>query len=169
MVDNLKSAVLERPSGADPVFNPKYLDFARHYGFTISPCAPARGNEKGRVERGVGYVKKNFLSRLTLPDFSAIHQAGRVWLDTVANVQIHGETKQRPLDHFESEKKLLRPLPALPYDVGTIEPVRASSRFRVKYDTNRYSVPAEYASVSSKAWLHRHYFKQDLQKMVRDF
>jgi len=59
MVDNLKSAVLERPSGADPVFNPKYLDFARHYGFTISPCAPARGNEKGRVERGVGYVKKN--------------------------------------------------------------------------------------------------------------
>ena len=61
MVDNLKSAVLQRALGEAPVFNPKYLDFATHNGFTIAPCNVGKGNEKGRVENGVGYVKKNWL------------------------------------------------------------------------------------------------------------
>src|SRR5262249_2318604 len=50
MVDNLKSAVLKRAVGNVPVLNPKYLDFATHYGFTIVPCNVGKGNEKGRVE-----------------------------------------------------------------------------------------------------------------------
>ena len=49
MVDNLKSAVLKRIVGKDPIFNPKYLDFANHHGFTIVPCGVGKGNEKGRV------------------------------------------------------------------------------------------------------------------------
>jgi transposase len=47
MVDNLKSAVLQRLAGVAPVFNPRYLDFARHHGFAIAPCNVRRGNEKG--------------------------------------------------------------------------------------------------------------------------
>ena len=54
IVDNLKAAVLQRLVGAAPVFNPKYLDFSRHWGFEISPCNVRSGNEKGRVENGVG-------------------------------------------------------------------------------------------------------------------
>jgi transposase len=50
MVDNLKSAVLKRIVGKDPIFNPKYLDFANHHGFSIVPCGVGKGNEKGRVE-----------------------------------------------------------------------------------------------------------------------
>jgi transposase len=46
MVDNLKSAVLKRLVGAAPVFNPKYLDFSRHWGFEITPCNVASGWEK---------------------------------------------------------------------------------------------------------------------------
>jgi len=91
MVDNLKSAVLQRLAGVAPVFNPRYVDFARHYGFAIAPCNVARGNEKGRVESGVGYVKKNFLRGLELTEFGAIQAAAQVWLDTIANVRIHGE------------------------------------------------------------------------------
>jgi transposase len=64
MVDNLTSAVLQRALGQAPVFNPKYLDFAHHTGFTIVPCNVGKGNEKGRVENGVGYVKKHFLAGL---------------------------------------------------------------------------------------------------------
>lgn len=75
MIDNLKSAVLKRLTGEPPLFNPRYLDFAMHYGFTIAPCGSGRGNEKGRVENGVGYVKKNFLNGLELPDFSAVNPA----------------------------------------------------------------------------------------------
>jgi len=148
MVDNLKSAVLKRLTGEAPVFNPRYLDFARHAGFTIKPCNVRKGNEKGRVESAVGYVKKNFLNGLEINDFSALNPAARIWLDTIANVRIHGETHKRPVDLFKEEQALLHPAPAVPFDVGTVHSVRAFSAFRVTYDTNRYSVPAEYASAA---------------------
>ena len=145
MVDNLKTAVLKRFVGQQPLLNPKYLDFANHYDFTIVPCAVGKGNEKGRVESGVGYVKKNFLKGLDIVDFSHLKPAADQWLDTVANVRIHGETGQKPVDLFEKERNSLKPLPVHPYDIATISQIRASSQFRITLDTNRYSVPAEYA------------------------
>jgi transposase len=146
MIDNLKSAVLRRSIGEAPIFNPRYLDFARHWGVDITACNLARGNEKGRVENGVGYVKKNFLNGLELLDFSAVNPAAQLWLDTIANVRIHGETHRRPVDLFAEEQPHLRPLNPRPYDIARIETLRASRQFRVALDTNHYSVPAEYAS-----------------------
>jgi hypothetical protein len=148
MVDNLKSAVLNRIVGKDPVFNPRYLDFANHHGFTIVPCGVGKGNEKGRVESGVGYVKKNFLAGLTIPDFNALKPAVIHWLNTVANVRVHGETGKKPVDRFEQERQSMIQLPSYPYDIATINQVRASRQFRVAVDGNRYSVPAEYAGAS---------------------
>jgi transposase len=145
MVDNLKSAVLQRLAGVAPVFNPRYLDFARHYGFAIAPCNVARANEKGRVESGVGYVKNNFLRGLELTDLSAIQAAAQVWLDTIANVRIHGETHQRPVDMFAQERSYLTPLNEHPYDVARTTTTIASSQFRITLDTNQYSVPCAYA------------------------
>jgi len=145
MVDNLKSAVLKRTLGNDPVLNPKYLDFANHYGFTIAPCGVGKGNEKGRVESGVGYVKKNFLSGLQIGDFKDLKPAALHWLGTVANVRTHGETGRKPVEMLQEERPQLHRLPAHPYDIATICPVRASRQFRVVLDTNRYSVPAELA------------------------
>ncbi|HKA55917.1 MAG TPA: IS21 family transposase [Candidatus Binatia bacterium] len=146
MVDNLKSAVLQRVLGEAPVFNPKYLDFATHCGFTIAPCNVGKGNEKGRVENGVGYVKKNFLAGLELPDFSALNPAARQWLDTVANVRLHGETREQPTVLWQTERPALRPVPLQPFDIATVSQVRASRQFRITVETNRYSVPAQYAS-----------------------
>ena len=146
MVDNLKSAVLRRLSGEAPVFNPRHVDFARHYGFEIAPCNVGAGHEKGRVEAGVGYVKKNLLAGLEIADFSHLNPIAREWLDTVANVRIHGETRRRPVDLFEEERDLLRPLPETVHDFGNVHAVRASNRFRVTFETNRYPVPAEHAS-----------------------
>ena len=146
MVDNLKSAVLHRLVGQAPVFNPKYLDFARHWGFIIDPCNVGKGNEKGRVENAIGYVKKNFLAGLELPDFNALQPAAQLWVDTVANVRIHGETHQRPIDRFEDERAKLHPLNPAGFDLGRVSTVRASNQFRVSCDANRYSVPAQYAN-----------------------
>jgi transposase len=146
MIDNPKVAVLEHPLGGPVVFNPAYLDLADHYGFTPKACAPRRGNEKGRVENGVGYVKKNFLGGLEITDFAPINPTARVWLETVANVRIHGETRRRPVDLFAEESGKLRPLPAHPYDTGIVRPALVSDRCRVVVDTNRYSVPARHAS-----------------------
>jgi transposase len=145
MVDNLKSAVLQRTLGEAPVFNPKYLDFARHNGFTITPCNVGKGNEKGRVENGVGYVKKNFLAGLELPDFSALNPAARQWLDTVANVRLHSETRDKPVQAWHKERPYLSSLPLHPFDIATVSQVRASRQFRIILETNRYSVPAHYA------------------------
>ena len=126
MVDNLKSAVLQRSVGQAPVFNPRYADFARHHRFEIAPCNVRAGHEKGRVEAGVGYVKKNFLAGLDIPDFRALNPAARQWLDSVANVRIHGETHKRPLDLFALERDQLRPLPELLYDIGAVHTVRVA-------------------------------------------
>ncbi len=144
MVDNLKSAVLRRITGEAPVFNPRYLDFARQCGFRIVACNKGKGNEKGRVESAVGYVKKNFLNGLDIPDFSAVNPAARAWMDAIANVRVHGETHQRPLDRFAEEQGALHAGPDQPYDVANVVAVRASPSFRIRWDTNRYSVPAEY-------------------------
>ena len=157
MVDNLKSAVLQRLTGAAPVFNPKYLDFSRHWGFAISPCNVRSGNEKGRVENGVGYVKKNFLSGLELADFAALQPAAALWVDTVANVRIHGATHQRPIDRFADERAHLRPLNPAGFDLARVCTVRASRQFRVPLDTNHYSVPARYVGqqLTLKAYAER--------------
>jgi hypothetical protein len=157
MIDNLKSAVLRRVVGEAPVFNPRYLDFARHWGFDITPCNVAKGNEKGRVENGVGYVKKNFLNGADFIDFSAVNPAAEVWRTSIANVRLHGETHRRPVDLFQEEQAQLRPLNPLPYDLGSIKSQRASKQFRVALDSNHYSVPAVYASqrVTLKAYPDR--------------
>jgi transposase len=169
MVDNLKSAVLQRLAGTAPVFNPRYLDFAHHHGFTIAPCNVGRGNEKGRVESGVGYVKKNFLHGIELTDFSTIQAAAQVWLDTIANLRIHGETNQRPIDLFEQERSHLRPLNANLYDIARTAISIASSQFRITLDTNQYSVPASYAHrrVTVKAYPDRVCIYFDNQLIAR--
>ena len=154
MVDNLKSAVLKRTIGKDPVFNPRYMDFARHYGFKIVPCNVGKGNEKGIVENGVGYVKKNLLNGLDISDFKIMKPVVQQWLDTVANVRTHGETGKKPVEMFAWEKPHLQPLAVEPYDIGVVKPVRASRQFRVTIDTNRYSVPAQLAGVGLTAKLY---------------
>lgn len=169
IVDNVKSAVLRRLVGSAPVFNPRYVDFARHYGFEITACNVGRANEKGRVESGVGYVKNNFLRGLELTEFAAIQAAGQVWLNTIANVRIHGETHQRPIDLFAQERPQLRQLNPNPYDVARTLTTNASSQFRITLDTNRYSAPCAYAHrrLTVKAYPDRICIYFDTQLIAR--
>ena len=61
LYDNLKSVVLER-SGEHIRFHPRLLELAGHYHFAPQPCAVARGNEKGRVERMIQYLRHAFFA-----------------------------------------------------------------------------------------------------------
>jgi len=158
VVDNLRSAVLQRLVGAAPVFNPRYLDFAHHCGFEITACNVAKGNEKGRVERGVAYIKVNLLNGLELGDLGALNATAKLWLDTVANVRSHGATHRVPQEVFaQQEQRALQPLNPRPYDVARPISMRASRQFRVVLETNKYSVPAACASqrVTLKAYADR--------------
>jgi transposase len=142
-VDNAKVAVLNRAAGS-VVFNPRYLDFANHYGFEIRACGVGQPQEKGRVENGIAYVKKNFLSGLELSDFQIINPAAWCWLDQVANVRVHGQTHKTPQELFLQEK--LKPLHPLAYESALVDTIRVNSQFRIKVDGNAYSVPCHYAS-----------------------
>jgi transposase len=157
IVDNLRSAVLRHLVGEAPVFNERYLDFTRHHGLQITACNLYAGHEKGRVERGVGYVKANLLNGLELSTLAALNTQAQLWLQTVANVRVHGATHRRPVDLFAAERSALRPPNPLPYDIARPISVRASRQFRVVLETNTYSVPAQYAGcrVTLKAYPDR--------------
>ena len=145
MVDNLKSAVLEHKAGEPPRWNPAYAAFAADYGFEIVACNPRSPQEKGRVENAVGYVKKNFLAGRSFRDFAHIAPAARRWLDQTANRRIHRATGKTPYELWEQEKTQLLPLPVNSPSPARVVRQRATSTFRLNIDTNRYSVPAEYA------------------------
>jgi hypothetical protein len=63
----------------------------------------------------------------------------------VANVRLHSETREKPLQAWHKERPYLSPLPMHPFDIATVSQVRASRQFRITLETNRYSVPAHYA------------------------
>ncbi len=148
LIDNLKTGVLSHRFGHQAVFNPRYLDFAAHYGFEPRACTVRKANEKGRVENFVGYVKKNLLAGLEFPNrIRAMNIAARHWLDSIANIHDHKETRKQPAELFATaEKPALRPLPPVPGDISVARTVRVTNRCRVVLDTNRYSVPHLYAS-----------------------
>lgn len=148
MVDNCKTAVLTPAApGQEPLYHPDYLDFAGHYGFRPIACTVRRPNEKGRVEQAVGYIKSSFLAGREPSPPQVLAPALAAWLQTVANVRVHGTTNRRPAELFaESEKGALSALPAGPHPCAVVQSVAANNRFRIVVDTNRYSVPSRYAS-----------------------
>jgi len=118
LFDQMKSVITkdERLSGNDLVRNLEFLRFANHWNFSIRACRPYRAQTKGKVERPVSYVRKNFIyGREFLNDADLSAQRER-WLDRTANVRIHWTTKERPQIRFErDERALLQPLALRPY------------------------------------------------------
>jgi len=148
MVDNCKTAVTQPAIGDQPaVYNAQYLDFAGHYGFRPIACTRKKPNQKGRVENAVGYIRSSFLVGREPASIEAMNPALAHWRDTVANVRVHSTTGRRPVDLFDAEERpAMKPLPAGPHPCTVTKTVSATSRFRVTVDTNRYSVPAAFAS-----------------------
>jgi hypothetical protein len=147
MVDNCKVAVLEHSLYGDIKLNPKYLDFSRNYGFKIKACNVRKPNEKGQVEKAVDYVKRNFLNgRNDISSLEALNHAARYWMENTANVRMHKTTRKRPVDLMETERKELFSLNIAPYDCADIRKARADRQFRVNFESNRYSVPSDFAS-----------------------
>jgi len=146
IVDNCKVAISKHSAYERAIVNPHYQDFAGHYGFDVRACGVRKPHEKGQVEKAIDYCRRNFLNGLEIPNLTALNHAVRHWLDNTANVRIHSYTKKRPKDLFNSEKAALIQLPLHPYDCASIKQVKSNKQFRVLFEGNRYSVPAEYAS-----------------------
>jgi transposase len=142
--DNLKSAVLER--AADAIrFNPKFLDYAIRYGFEPRPVAVARGNEKGRVERAIRYLRTSFFMGRAWKNLADLNRQLDEWLRDVANNRpCPGDTAMTVAEAFAKEAPLLLPLPANPYPTEERVAVTAGKTPYVRFDSNDYTVPHTY-------------------------
>lgn len=141
--DNLKTAVLEREADGTIHWNSRYLDFADYYGFQPRACQPYRSQTKGKVENGIKYIRGNFWPGLEFIDLADLNRQALEWLNTVANVRLHGTTRAVPFDRLPQEK--LRPLEKPSYDTSIIAYRRSSRDCLISYEGNFYSVPATYA------------------------
>lgn len=144
--DNLKSVVLGRTPGVR--FNPKFLDFARHNGFTVQACTPGRPNEKGRVERLIRVIREA-LGPEPVASLEALNAKVDAWRKE-RHQQPHRTTGKAPADALREEKLLGLPsIEARPY--RTVLASISKTGF-VEFDTNRYSVPSVYAEKTAEIW-----------------
>lgn len=146
LYDNLKSVVISRYVNHIQ-FNQKFMEFAGYYLFTPKACNVRRANEKGKVESGVGYVKKNFLAGRDLRDFVDLEVQSGNWL-VYANQRTHGTTGEVPEERFQKEKEFLLLLQAKDYDTTFPVQVRAYHDCYVRFEGNYYSVSAKYILLS---------------------
>jgi transposase len=139
--DNLATAVAEH-DGRLVRFLPRFLAFAREYGFYPRACNPAAGWEKGKVERAIGYARQSFWPLREFTDLDDVNRQARQWLTEVANQRQHRETRQRPIDRFQPAA--LKPLPVIPYDYRDSAELLVHKDLRLQFDGNRYCVPQRY-------------------------
>src|SRR3954447_9547423 len=132
----------DRPSG-EVVWNPGFETFCRDRGLVAKACRPRRARTKGKIERGVGYVKHNALAGRSFDSFAGLESHLSTWQVEGADQRIHGTTRENPAVRFErDERAVLRPLPTRPLSVRTRRlKRRVSTDCFVDIDTIRYSVP----------------------------
>ncbi len=147
LVDNMKQAVDQHDITTGTVrWNARFLDFAEHHEFLPKACPPYWPRVKGKVERGVGYIKTSFLEGRSFVDLEDLNRQLNVWLNTVANVRVHGTTGERPVDRHALELVKLGVLTAVPqYDTRAFEIRRVAPDCHFSFGGVLYSVFPEAA------------------------
>jgi transposase len=141
LCDNLRSVVLER-RGDQIHFHPRLLELAAHYHFTFRPCRPARGNEKGRVERTIQYVRHSFFAARPFATLEDFNRQALLWRDQVAHQRPWpGDDSRSVQQAFAEEQPRLLPLPLHPFPCDRMESVQADKTPYVRFDLNDYSIP----------------------------
>jgi uncharacterized coiled-coil protein SlyX len=143
LYDNMKTVVAER-IGDVIRYHPRILELASHYHFAPRVCRPRRGNEKGRVERAIRYLRESFLAARVFTSLDDVRRQFAEWTQEVA------ERRPWPQDPtitvreaYERERLRLLPLPKSALDATEIRAVCAYKQPYIQVDTNRYSVPHE--------------------------
>src|SRR5664280_1910065 len=180
LYDNLRSAVLER-RGSEIHFHPRLLELCAHYHFIALPCQVRAGNQQGRVERAIRYVRESFWAGR---DFTTLEECNRqalLWRDQVAHQRPWpgGDTRTVAQVFAEEQPRLLPP-PLHPFNTDLILPIRSAKTIYVRFDLNDYSIPPEVVRrpltlVASDTWVRildgtqeiaRHHRSYDRHKSV---
>ena len=155
--DNLKVAVLRVLEGRNRQEQDAFTVFRSHYLFDSRYCTPGQGNEKGRVEKAVGFGRRNFM--VPIPEVASFEELNEHLLaQCLADDQRRVDRQPVTIgEAWEMEKPHLRLLPARDFDCCVTRPVTLNGYSQVVLDTNRYSVPVDkaYRNLVLKAYPFR--------------
>lgn len=122
-----------------------YTALSAHYGFDALFCNPAEGHEKGLVEGLVGWARRNILVPIPrVSDYSELNGLLAERCQAYGDHHIQGKNASVG-EMFQKEQAALRPLPLYPFETAKCRSVRVNAFSTVRFDTNSYSVPVEYA------------------------
>jgi transposase len=169
LYDNMKVVVTQHDEGG-PVYNTRFLAFATHYGFRPWACRPRRAQTKGKVERPFQFVESSLLNGRSFRSLEHLNKVAAWWLEHVADVRVHRETKCRPLDRHAEERVHLVPLPERPYDTAEVVYRTVNAEGCVAYRQNFYSVPWQHISRALPVRITEQeliVYGEDLQEVAR--
>jgi Mu transposase, C-terminal domain/Integrase core domain len=143
LYDNMKVVVTGYEDDV-PIYSPRFLAFATHYGYRPRACRPRRPQTKGKVERPFGYVESSLLNGRTFATLNHLNEVTAGWLTAVADVRTLRHADKTPRELHQEELPHLIPLPAQPYDVWPVTYRTVDVEGLVTYRQNGYSVPWRY-------------------------
>ena len=143
LYDNLRSVVLER-RGDTIHFNPRIQELSAHYHFEARPCQVARGNQKGRVERVIRYIRESFFAARPFTTLEDFNRQALQWRDREAHQRAWPNDDRRKVEEaFTEERPRLLPLPAHRFDSDLLVPLKPGKTIYVRFDLNDYSIPPD--------------------------
>lgn len=143
--DNLKTAVQKILEGRNRIENERFVAFRSVWLFDSRFCNPARGNEKGRVENMAKFIERNFFT--PVPQVDSLEELNALLRQRCLDYQTRTQARQTQTvgERLNQEQPAFIPLPPHPPECCRVVPVKVDKFSLVQFETNRYSVPCEYA------------------------
>jgi transposase len=145
--DNQTAITLGRVGGR-PRWHPSFLAFAQHYGFEPAVGRPRHKERRGKVERPFQYLEEDFLRARTFASWDDLRAQVCAWVDTVANVRVHGTTRRRVDEAYAEERPCLIALPAVAYPAERRETRTVQKDGTVPIDGSYYPAPEQPAGAT---------------------
>lgn len=148
LFDNLKQVVAQpRTKDAPAQIQTSFGEFADHWGFETIASPPYWPQAKGKVERSIQYVDGSFLEGRAFTDLDDLNGQLCTWLAVVANVRIHGTTRERPIDRLTADLAGMLPAGHTRAFPSVLKGTRlADHDGRISYKGVSYSVDPEIIS-----------------------
>ena len=142
LYDNLKSAVIQRYKKSI-TWNEMLLDVSGQFGFEPIACNPFRGNEKGRVERAIRYIRTSFFEGRSITSIDSLNEELREWLEEVSLERPWPDDSQKTVKgQWQAEREALIPL-SRGYTIPRLRvEVKSGKTPFIRFDTNDYSIPS---------------------------
>lgn len=145
--DNLKTGVIRHPKEGDIVLNQNYEALGSHYMTAIMPTGVKKPKQKASVEGTVGKIATAIIAKLrnkTYYSFQDLKNDVNRELSNFNEKPFQKRNGSRK-EIFEEERKFLRELPDIPYEIAEwIYKRKVNPDFHIVYDKNRYSCPYQY-------------------------